>query len=540
MTGGRGAALVLAAALSAVTALSAPGCGGGAPGADATGAAGRGGSAGWRDGPGDPGDVAAGGSDGPRADAAITDAAVADASPDADAGSDSAPVSDGASPSDGAGAGVVVENLEEGETVPHDLIVLQGRLEGPGDRLTVELGGHSTEWPVAGGRFRALALLAQGRNQLRLRAGTQTLDVALVYQPPTNPRFIRFIYIVAADGDGSFGGPDGQPLPQQAALDRMRVDARLMQTFTAETMKRAGLGRRTFRLARDGAHEPMVEIFKSKLTNAQARAMDGNALWSAFYSELGALPDRANSLDVAVMSMSQYKPATKSTLAHTALGGGRLGLFGSTTLYAHAASLDEVPLKFADATLVDTTRVPDDSAGRGSVWANYATGLGATEHEMGHCLSLPHPANKQGFMARAFDHFNRTFTITEPRSRTGNGLSPTPPSSESGIDRSNAVRLRFHRWLTPTAVSYQVNQPPAITATATAVTLASPAGIRHVQYLVNGEGAAHDEHLTDPPPPSVTLPLADLRTRFPAATTINISTIDNDGNIATRNDIALR
>jgi hypothetical protein len=64
--------------------------------------------------------------------------------------------------------------------------------------------------------------------------------VSLVYQPPTNPRFIRFVYIVAADGDGSFGGPDGQPL---AAAGRPGSHARgcpLMQTFTAETMKRAG------------------------------------------------------------------------------------------------------------------------------------------------------------------------------------------------------------------------------------------------------------------------------------------------------------
>jgi hypothetical protein len=539
MNRARGAALALAAGLAAL------GCGGGPGGGQPGPPAGDAGTD-RRDGPGasdGPGGAGGGGSGGASAadsggsdggaGGTAADAGTADSPPASDSGSD------GTSSADGA-AGIVVENLEPGETVPHDLVVLQGRLEGPGDRLTVDLGGRSTEWPVAGGRFRALALLAQGPNQVRLRAGERTLDVSLVYQPPTNPRFIRFVYIVAADGDGSFGGPDGQPLPQQAALDRMRVDARLMQTFTAETMKRAGLGRRTFRLARDAAHEPVVEVFKTKMTNAQARGMDGNALWSAFYTELGALPDRSNSLDVAVMSMSQYQPAMKSTLAHTALGGGRLGLFGSTTLYAHAASLEEVPQKFGDATLVDTTRVPDDSAGRGSLWANYATGLGATQHEMGHCLSLPHPANRQGFMARAFDHFNRTFAITEPRSRTGTGLSPTLPTSEAGLDRSNAVRLRFHRWLAPTAVTYQVNQPPTFTVDNAGVRIASAAGVRHVQYLVNGEGADHDEHLTDPPPPSVMLTLDRLRTRFPAATSVNISTIDNDGNIATRNDVILR
>jgi hypothetical protein len=532
MTGARGTALILAAALAAL------GCGGGGPG----GTSGTLDSAVRRDAPATS-DTA--GRDGQTPDVA-RDPPPAPDTPAVDGGAmDQAPASDSGPAADGATGdavgGIAVENLEPGETVPHDLVVLQGRIDDTGtDKLTVELSGKTTEWPVAGGRFRALALLAQGPNQLKLRAGEHALDLALVYTPPTNPRFIRFVYLVAADGDGSFGGADGQPLPQAAALARMQVNARLMQTFTAETLKRAGMGRRSFRLARDANHEPIVEVFRSKLTNAQARGMDGNVLWSAFYSELGALPDRANSLDVAVMSMSQYQPATKTTLAHTALGGGRLGLFGSGTLYAHAATLDEVPAKFADATLVDTTKVRDDSAGRGSAWANYATGLGATEHEMGHCLSLPHPANRQGFMSRAFDHFNRTFAIVEPRSRTGMELSPTTPASEAGIDRSNAVRLRFHRWLAATAVSYQVNQPPAITVDATAVRIASPAGIRHVQYLVNGEGADHDEHLTDPPPPSVSLTLAALRTRFSTATQVNVSTIDDDGNIATRNDVVLR
>ena len=207
----------------------------------------------------------------------------------------------------------------------------------------------------------------------------------------------------------------------------MRVDARLMQTFTAETMKRAGLGRRTFRLARDAAHEPIVEVWKSKLTNAQARAMDGNALWSAFYAELGALPDRANSLDVAVMSMSQYQPATKTTLAHTALGGGRLGLFGSGTLYAHAASLEEVPQKFADAT-------PGRHHPRPATTAPAAAASGPTtppawarpNTRWATASACPTPPTARASWPGPSTSFNRTFAITEPRGRTGTGLSPDP------------------------------------------------------------------------------------------------------------------
>jgi hypothetical protein len=161
------------------------------------------------------------------------------------------------------------------------------------------------------------------------------------------------------------------------------------------------------------------------------------------------------------------------------------------------------------------------------------------EHEMGHCLSLPHPANRQGFMSRAFDHLNRTFVIAEPRSQNTPALAPALPRHEAGIDRSNAVRLRFHRWLAPDGRSYAINRPPTITVDGGALRFASPAGIRHVQYLVNGEGAAHDEMLGDPPPPTFTVPLAGLRARLGGAATVNVSTIDDDGNIASRDDVAL-
>ena len=431
---------------------------------------------------------------------------------------------------------IEVENLEPGETVPHDLVVIHGTAGGA-TAIRLELGGQSSQWPVVGGHFRALALLTPGGNEIRLTAGTTTRTLPVVYAPPTNPRFVRFIYIVSSDGDGSFQAPAGEPQDQASALARLRVAARLMQTFTAETMRRQGFGRRTFRLARDADHQPIVEIWKSKLSTAAARGMDGNALYGAFYQELAGLPERALSLDVAVMSMTRFQPATRTTAAHTALGGGRLGLFGSGTLYAHAPAVDEIPRRFADPAAVDRS-LRDDSAGRGTLWANYATGIGAMAHELGHVFSLPHPASHQGLMWRGFDNFNRTFVVVEPKVGNGAGLAPVLPRDESGIDRSNAVRLRFHRWLEPTAVAYASNQAPTITSAAGNLRLSSVAGIRHVQYLVDGEGAAHDEFLAAPPP-SVTVSLSALRTRLGGARSVDVSAIDGDGNITSRSQIAL-
>ena len=46
---------------------------------------------------------------------------------------------------------------------------------------------------------------------------------------------------------------------------------------------------------------------------------------------------------------------------------------------------------------------------RGTYWANYATGLGASIHELGHCFDLAH--TPKGIMARGFDDMNCVFTM---------------------------------------------------------------------------------------------------------------------------------
>jgi hypothetical protein len=486
-------------------------------------------------------------SDGDREDAGASkpDAAVmalADADQISDGGTASADLAPSARAMDArATASIVVDNLAAGETVPHDLVVISGVIVGSAsaiDRLDLSLAGRNSSWPVVGGRFRALVQLALGVNDVALTAGPAHTTLSLRYVPPDNPRFVRFLYLVAADGDGSFEGPTETPHDQASALARLRLGARLMQTFTAEMLRVAGFGRRTFRLQRDAAGEPIVEVWKSKLSNAQARAMDGPALWNAFYRELAELPDRDLSLDVAVMAMTHYVPASQTKLAHTALGGGRLGLFGSGALFTHASTLDEIARAFTDARVVETSRLPDDSAGRGTMWANYATGIGAMEHELGHALSLPHPGSHAGLMWRGFDHFNRTFVISEPAASGGAGLAPVLAGDQAGIDRSNAVRLRYHPWLSPKPVPTGNAEPPQIEADAARLTVTSPAGIRHIQYLVAGEGVAHDEFLATPPP-TVSLSLSGLRSRLGGAAEVDVTTIDDDGNIGSLDHIAL-
>ena len=46
---------------------------------------------------------------------------------------------------------------------------------------------------------------------------------------------------------------------------------------------------------------------------------------------------------------------------------------------------------------------------RGTYWANYATGLGASMHELGHCFDLAH--TPKGIMGRGFDDMNCVWTM---------------------------------------------------------------------------------------------------------------------------------
>jgi hypothetical protein len=88
-----------------------------------------------------------------------------------------------------------------------------------------------------------------------------------------------------------------------------------------------------------------------------------------------------------------------------------LGVFGSACLHTFATSIDDVEHCWNDTTKI-AQGCFDDSCYRGTNWANYATCLGASMHEVGHSFGLPH--TESGIMARGFDNFNRFFMISEP------------------------------------------------------------------------------------------------------------------------------
>ncbi|KAL4223299.1 hypothetical protein ACF0H5_016770 [Mactra antiquata] len=188
-------------------------------------------------------------------------------------------------------------------------------------------------------------------------------------------------------------------------------------------MKEHGFGRQTFQLEVDSNYEPICNVFKSKLTLEHAHSMTGNELWTYFAREL-MTSSNFGKKDLCkwycFMSFTRYQPPEgecpkthseilKYTKGHTALGGGGLALFGTGNLHTWASSIYDIHKCFTDNRKIDRAKLMDDSAYREYYWANYATGLGASLHELGHTFDLAHTPS--GIMARGFDDLHKVFTV---------------------------------------------------------------------------------------------------------------------------------
>ncbi len=312
----------------------------------------------------------------------------------------------------GESADIRVENLADTERVGYQLLLIAGSVGGETDKLEVSAGPDRRTWPVVGGRFKALVMLKRGRNEIHLSApGHRTRPLIVSYDPIKSGRFVRMVYVVAADSDGRFQAPPGEPDDIESARKRLAFTGLLMQTATAELMNDAGCGRKTFGLYRNGAGDVETVVYRSKLKMAEAQRMTGLGLWQKLYRDLGASNGRRR--NIAVMQMTRYDPREDTAYAHTALGAGGLALFGSGGLHTWAHGLDELVERFCDQRRVTDLGLFDDSAYRKTFWANYTTGIGVCMHELGHTFGLNHSGDREGIMERGFDRINRLFVVSD-------------------------------------------------------------------------------------------------------------------------------
>ncbi|GMF18387.1 unnamed protein product [Phytophthora lilii] len=326
---------------------------------------------------------------------------------------------------------VVVDNLQEDEVLTYPLVLLEGRVTGlhpTADRfLEAQLDPlRSSQWPIASssGHFKAFVLVpSPGKYAVTLRIeGVVERVVCIEYRPAVTPYAVKFHYQVCLDADArnGFDAPPGVDNSDAAAIAKVRFNALLLQMATAELMHAAGLPRQTFAMqfAADGL--PEVTLLRCSFTNAHARSVDGQELIKLVEQDILAKGlDAHPELEfkhAVVLGCSRYNTKTRKAEGHTALGGGKVGVFGSCGLHTWPAHLGEISACCLNNNRIDQRYLLDDSCFRGTFWANFSTGIGAMLHEIGHTFGLGHATS--GIMARGFDDMNQLLCVyhADPRS----------------------------------------------------------------------------------------------------------------------------
>ncbi|BFZ04776.1 hypothetical protein BsWGS_07815 [Bradybaena similaris] len=360
-----------------------------------------------------------------------------------------------------------VDNISDRESVAYPLPLLIGDVEGyqqDGCILVTSSGDPdgAIDWPIVDGYFKVLVRLQPGENIINLRCNQESLTMRLTYDLPGFTHIVRPVYIVCADDDGYFQGPENIDCSPTSARKRIAFGAQVIQTLTAEKMNEHGFGRITFEVETDYENMPVCHEFKSKLTLGEAYSMTGYELWSFFGKELMTSPmfsHKSQSKFYCFMSFTRYHlpkdedlPKThsdilKHTKGHTALGGGGLALFGTGNLHTWAEGLATFNSCLTNRTKIDRRKFMDDSAYRQYYWANYATGLGASLHELGHTFDLAHTPS--GIMARGFDDLHKVFTVQ--RRRKGRHHQRSSGSQRQRYSSSGSSNSEMSR--TPSASS---------------------------------------------------------------------------------------
>ncbi|TYZ61294.1 hypothetical protein PybrP1_010518 [[Pythium] brassicae (nom. inval.)] len=346
---------------------------------------------------------------------------------------------------------VEIVNLRPNERLAYPLVLIEGHVAfvdvnadaQPIENITAVVRGAATpaalSWPVVPGtgHFKAFALLPQpGKHTVELRVGGALVHELVVrYARPNTKHFARFHYQKQTDETRGFDAPPGVDNSDGAALARIRLGALLTQTCIAELFHRQGLPRATIAIEFeevDGCERPRasllltpefqatepVSVIRQALDEQDAAAWESEGVSLTHFVHVGS---------------NHYDRETHRVPDHCAHMFGGLFAFSSVTLHTWPSALSELTRCCLDTTEIDTSQLSDDSAGRGSHWANFSTGLGVFMHLF--FRSFTDELTCEGMLGRGFDNSNRLLSVYEPEFESASAVVAGAISEEGEPER---------------------------------------------------------------------------------------------------------
>lgn len=319
-------------------------------------------------------------------------------------------------------------------------LLVQGRsssFEEYGDHVSVTVtdgfGSKSTAttWPMSQGYFKAVVLLSPGQNEIHLQrfhssVAKGQLSLEVTYVPLLQLPPLHLAIMIAQDSPLMMdcppykaGGLSSTHSSLDAAIAKFRTTAYMWQALTAEQMRAAGLGRRSFRLDEEWAvdttsrtaytsfqdaskalgttakihlirsDKTVAEIRDANVAQQNERGRKRDDLHKYFEAALkahGGIFASTNRPVVAGMILdSQFSMEQDLVVGHAALGchnhkGLSLGMFGSHLSYSWPRFLEEIPSCLTDTTPPGDT-VCNDNGECETSWEACSIGQGAFLHE---------------------------------------------------------------------------------------------------------------------------------------------------------------
>lgn len=420
-----------------------------------------------------------------------------------------------------APAPITIDNISDGTELRYPLAMLRGTAEG------TQVKANGVSFPVVNGKYIALVELKTGKNSVTVDGDGGAKRISLSFKPSTNDFKVVPVWLVSKDGDGKYY----TTFPNRPQLSKQKFDLmmKVLQCFTAEAMNDKGYGRKTFTLDLDANGMTKIKDFRLGKTTSELHAMTPNDTWFYIYNQMKPVAPEATSKWVTLLSTTDYDTKTRKASSHFALGGGALAAFGTGSMDFWPSTLADLPKVLSDGTKVDPAEHFEDSGYRGTVWANVATAYGATLHELGHTLGLPHTADRFCIMSRGFDQFNRRFMLTEPG-------TTFQPNEMSYWDPHFAARLNWNKWLQADKRAYTQGGGPSVSIKGNEVLFTASKGIRVIGAESDDRPAVWQSWSQIDPPKMAKWPLDWVRNRIGGSGAYRITIMDDEGNQATVED----